>query len=380
MKFSLPSKQIFRILTPSFLPCLLLFCAFLLLTVGGRSQDSSNELVKNHSQAPLFDGEDILDLTLRGDTRSLFRDRGTNPAYHPMEISYVEADGRTVTLPLKVKTRGNFRRQRSNCFYPPLLLNFPKSKVPDDCLFAGQNKIKLVTPCRGEEYVVREFLVYKLYNLLTEKSFRARLIRVTYEATKKGKDTEPLYGILLEDEDQMAKRNDSRILKRNGVRPDKTDPASFLPMAVFEYMIGNTDWSVQFRHNVKLLPDENTRMLATVPYDFDHAGIVNTPYARPAPALKMRSIRERRYRGYCLEDPAELEPVLARFNELREDFYRVYTECLMLDEKYIRNTIEWLDEFYETINDPEAVAKAFSYPCDERGTGNVVIKGLRGSD
>lgn len=326
----------------------------------------------------LFDSDEILDLTLSGDIRSLFNDRADEPSYYPMDIAYVAGDGRTVSIPLKVKTRGNFRRMSSNCFYPPILLNFAKSKTPDHSVFFGQDKLKLVTPCRDQEYVVHEYLVYKLYNLITERSFRARLVRVVYVDTGKDKETEPLYGIILEDEDQMAERNDAQIIKRNQIRPNKTEPDHFLKMAVFEYMIGNTDWSVQYRHNVKLIAGEDKTVLMTVPYDFDHAGIVRTPYAKPAPELQLSSVRERRYRGYCVEDMSVFAPVFARFNELKNDFYRIYSECPFLDEKYVRQTLKFLDEFYETINNPKASEKAFLYPCDESGTGNVVIQGLQG--
>lgn len=326
----------------------------------------------------LFDSDEILDLTLSGDIRSLFNDRADEPSYYPMEMTYVGGDGRTVSIPLKAKTRGNFRRMKSNCLYPPVLLNFAKSKTPENSIFFGQDKLKLVTPCRDQEYVINEYLVYKLYNLVTEKSFRARLVRVVYADTGREKDTEPLYGIILEDEDQMARRNNAEIIKRNEIRPNKTEPDHFLKMAVFEYMIGNTDWSVQYRHNVKLIAGEDKKILITVPYDFDHAGIVRTPYAKPAPELRLGSVRERRYRGYCVEDVSAFEPVFALFRELKDDFYRIYTGCPLLDEKYARQTLNFLDEFYETINDPKAAEKDFMYPCDERGTGNVVIQGLRG--
>jgi len=330
-------------------------------------------------QLGLFEGEEILDLTLSGPIRTLFNDRDDDPEYHPMEISYQATDGTTVSIPLKVKTRGNFRRNKANCTYPPLLLNFAKATTPKTSLFNKQDKLKLVTPCRDQSYVINEYLVYKLYNLITEKSFRGRLVRVVYADTEKGKDMEPLYGMILEDEDQMAERNNAEIVKKNKVRPNKTNREVFLKMAVFEYMIGNTDWSVQYRHNVKLLNTDSDILLATVPYDFDHAGIVRAPYAKPAPELQMSSVRERRYRGYCIEDMSEFDSVFALFNELKDDFYRVYTECPLLDQKYIKNTIKFLDDFYKTINNPKAVAKAFSYPCDERGTGNVIIQGLRGN-
>lgn len=355
----------------------LFLTAFLISFSGARPLPTGEELSQEDPVPGLFGDDEILDLTLSGDTRALFRDRKEDASYRPMNLSYLDDAGQRIEIPLKVKTRGHFRLLRSNCFYPPLRLNFAKKKTPENSLFAGQDKLKLVTPCRDHKYVAREYLVYKLYNLVNEHSFRARLARIVYEDTRRGRTTEPLYGIILEDEDQMAERNGGEIIKRDGVRPNKTDREAFLKMAVFEYLIGNTDWSIQFRQNIKLLGDRSTGRLIPVPYDFDHAGIVHTPYARPAPELRLRSIRERRYRGYCLEDLSVLDPVFAFYNELREDIYRVYTECDLLEEEYVEETKDFLDEFFATINDPEAMSEDFGYPCDPTGTGNVVIRGLR---
>ena len=97
----------------------------------------------------------------------------------------------------------------------------------------------------------------------------------------------------------------------------------------------------------------------------------------PAEELQMRSIRERRYRGYCVKNLKVFEDVIARYNRLKSDIYKLYSDCTLLDAKYIKSTIQFLDEFYETINNPKLWQKAFSYPCDKNGTGNVVIKGLK---
>lgn len=349
----------------------------LLFCFTGKAQSAEVQMLPPSPAEGLFISDELLDLTLRGDTKTLFRDREDQPSYHRMTLTHTGVNGERVEVPLKVKTRGNFRRQSQNCFYPPLLLNFSDSKTPAGTLFSGQDKMKLVTPCRDQEYVVREYLVYKLYNLLTENSFRARLVRVTYVDDQKGKATDPLYGILLEDENQMAARNNSKIIKLNGLRPNKTEKDFFLPMAVFEFMIGNTDWSTQYRHNIKLCHKEAYPLPIPVPYDFDHAGIVSTPYAKPAPALNLGSVRQRLYRGYCVDDLSEFEPVVAQFNNLKEAFYGVYTNCPMLDDKYVAQTLRFLDDFYTTINNPKARAKAFNYPCLESGTGNLVIGGLK---
>jgi hypothetical protein len=175
----------------------------------------------------------------------------------------------------------------------------------------------------------------------------------------------------------MAARNNSISIEKQLIRPEQTNRNEFLNMAVFQYMIGNTDWSVQYRQNIKLIATDSSTRAVTVPYDFDLAGIVGAPYAKPAAELNLRSTRQRRYRGFCMDEMAAFEKVFLNFNELKEDIYSLYTNSELLDKRYIRTTLKYLDDFYDTINDSKRAKREFQYPCLEGGTGNVVIKGLR---
>jgi len=324
----------------------------------------------------LFEKEDLLEITLSGSIAELLKDRSNEPQFKELTMSYKDAGNKLITIPIKAKTRGHFRKQKGVCRYPPLLLNFSKDHSKNS-IFDQQDKIKLVTPCKDEKYVVYEYLTYRLYNLISPKSFKARLVKVVFDIASAKSPAEPQYGILLEEEEQMAKRNNSISVEGKIVRPEQTDPTDFLTMAVFEYMIGNTDWSVQYLQNVKLISDESGALPTAVPYDFDHAGIVMAPYAKPAEELLMSSIRERRYRGYCIQDMNQFTAVIERFNERKTEIYNLYTDNPLLDERYIRSTIKFLDDFYETINEPKRLKSEFQYPCDVNGTGNVVIKGMR---
>lgn len=325
----------------------------------------------------LFNSDQVLNIRLSGNIKELINDRSNDMQYHNITLSYKASDSSRVAFSIKIKTRGNFRRTQGNCSYPPLMLNFTKDHTPKNSIFHEQNKIKLVTPCQGDKYVLREYLVYKLYNLINPKSFMARLVKVEYDDTVKGKKSIPLFGMLLEDEDPMALRNNSVIVKNRIVRPERTRTDDFLKMAVFEYMIGNTDWSVQYLQNVKLIAKDSISIPSTVPYDFDHAGIVNAPYAKPAEQLLLNSIRTRRYRGYCQPAMTAFNDTLALFNQLKSEIYSVYTTCPWLDEATVKSTVKYLDEFYKTINNAKSIETEFGYPCDKEGTGNVVIKGLK---
>lgn len=328
------------------------------------------------SQAGLFDSDEIFTITLKGNIRKLLNDRNGEPKPFPVVLSYTGDDSSAISIPITVKTRGHFRRQSGTCRFPPLQLGFSKTGDSLSSVFPKKGSLKLVMPCSGDEYVIYEWLVYKLYNLVTPESFRARLVKVKLVDEKNKKMPEPFYGIILESEGQMAARNHSVTVKTD-MRPQKTMHEAFLKMAVFEYLIGNADWSVEYRQNIKLIAADSLSVPVAVPYDFDHAGIVEAPYARPAEELKLHSVRERRYRGYCINDMKQFDSTIAFYNSLKQEIYKTYTSCSLLDTKYINATIKFLDEFYTTINNPEELKKEFQYPCDPNGTGNVIIKGLK---
>lgn len=326
------------------------------------------------SQAPgLFDSDSVLHLVLSGDVRQLLRDRKEDPTYYAMSLIWREAE-QWDTIPIRARTRGHFRRQASVCTYPPVLLNFSAEAV-EGTLFNGQNKLKLVLPCQGGKYVEREFMTYKLYQVLTPKSFRARRVEVQFlEADRLSK---PIAGILLEDENEMATRNNMVLCDDLVVRPEDTNPGDFLRMAMFQLMIGNTDWSVQYRQNIKLMWSKNSQKPIAVPYDFDHSGLVSAPYARPAAELKLNSVRQRRYRGMCQSDFSTFDPIIAEFQRNKDALLAVCRHATYLDEASRKFAIAYVEDFFKLLSDAGRLKTVLMYPCDPRGTGNVVIKGLK---
>jgi hypothetical protein len=355
---------------------ILIVISFFISSFSKKGETNITLAYKTTLEKDLFESDEILSFTLKGNIRGLLNDRGETPTYHPVTLSYKKKDSSEVNIPVKMKTRGHFRKLKENCKYPPLLINFPKDVDRLSSVFSGQKKLKLVMPCTGDDYIIREWLVYKIYNLITPKSFRARLVRVDLDDAKSKKQAAPFYGFLIEDEKQMAVRNKATIIEQK-LRPEQTKQDDFLTMAVFQYLVGNTDWSVQYLQNIKLLKSGSFTQLIAVPYDFDHSGIVDAPYAQPAEELLMKSVQERRYRGYCVTDLKVFEKTIALYNRLKNDIYSLFTKCSLLDAKYIKSITRYLDEFYATINDPKSWQKDFAYPCDKNGTGNVVIKGLK---
>jgi len=358
---------------------LVVFICSLLLPlnkVSTQTQVSSTEFKIPATGKGLFDSEDVLQITLKGNLKELMNDRTGVPKDFSFILSNINEDKSVTEIPVVVKTRGHFRRSMGPCTYPPLSIQFAKDGAQGSTIFKEQKKLKLVMPCTGDGYVIKEWLVYKLYNLITPLSFKSRLVSVTLIDSKTNKASAPFYGLLLEEEKQMAKRNNTIAIEKK-LRPRQTQLNPFLKMAVFQYMIGNTDWSVEYLQNIKLLTTDTLSAPVAVPYDFDHAGIVYAPYAKPDELLLLISVRERRYRGYCVEDLKVFEDIIAEYNRLKNDIYSVYTGCTLLEQKYIKSTIQYLDEFYKTINNPKAWKKEFAYPCDKSGTGNVILKGLK---
>jgi hypothetical protein len=129
-------------------------------------------------------------------------------------------------------------------------------------------------------------------------------------------------------------------------------------MAVFQYMIGNTDWALSNLHNVKLLFVKNNPVPYPVPYDFDWSGFVNAPYAIPAPQLGTNHVRQRVYRGY--ERPLEeYEIILKEFKEKKQQLYELINSNTYLSIASKQDLINFLDSFYKTINNPDEIKRVF---------------------
>jgi hypothetical protein len=309
--------------------------------------------------------------TLETDLRRLLRDRGANRAEHGATLRYVAASGDPVSLPVDLRTRGIFRLKR--CPFPPLRLDFPASRVRGTA-FAGQDKLKLVTHCQGdlsyEQNVLQEYVLYRIFNVLTERSLRARLARVTYRDTT-GHD-EPLtrYAVLLEAEGELARRLSTTVVTSASVHDLLIEPEDGTLVAVFQYLIGNTDWSIWGLHNITIVRDTaqgggergGRGALFAIPYDFDFAGVISAPYATPPPQLAIRTVRERLYRGFCQPDTVLLS-VLARFRAAKDSIYALYRSVPDLSARNVRQALDYFDAFYRTINDPGAVRREFVRTC-----------------
>lgn len=322
-----------------------------------REDSSSLEL-------PLFAKDDIIEMTLRTDLKALVRDKKDERDYHPIELTYASETGDSIRINAKSRVRGNFRRNM--CQFPPLRIKFDSTSVIGT-LFEGQDKLKLVTHCNNrkknfEQYIALEHLIYQTYNLMTEKSFRVRLVKMRYEDTRGKYDPIVRIGFLIESIDQVARRLGGVEIETKNLHPNAMHGETVDMLSVFEYMIGNTDWSIPGLHNVKIIFVQEKNIHIPVPYDFDWCGTINAPYAFPNPTLNLSSLRERIYRGFCKPEK-EFQLVFDQFLEKKESILSLYQESPHLHEKTKVDVLKYLNDFFETLEDPKRVKREFYDSC-----------------
>jgi hypothetical protein len=323
---------------------------------------------KASENRPLFASADTLAITISSDFRAVQRDRDPkSEKLFPATITFTNPDGKSATVPIEIRTRGHSRRLRQTCDFAPLRLEFPKDQVRGT-LFEGQGALKLGTHCRGntlfEQYVLREYTAYRIYNLLTPYSYRARLAKVTYEDPGQ-KKTETKYGMFIEDDDDVARRMSGRISDAMGLPFRAVHGDTVLMMTLFEYMIGNTDMSMAKQHNVTVV-QSRPGIYYTVPYDFDYSGLVDTSYAvADTKQLGIQSVRDRLYRGPC-KTAVELEPHFVKLRAAKPDIMALYTALPDMSASYRKDAQKYLEDFYRTIDRPGSAKMAFIDNCDNR--------------
>jgi len=311
---------------------------------------------------PLFQTGEPLVLELRTDLRALFRDRSEKRVEYPGTLRF---SGGTDTGSVKVelRTRGIFRLKL--CAFPPIRIDIPTRKV-EYTSFAGQDKLKLVTHCRGDRYsernLLKEYALYRVFNAVTDSSFRVRLAHVTYVDTTRA-DTVTRYGFFIESDEALAQRLRTVVLEVDKVHDATTDPSYMTLVAVFQYLIGNTDWSVWGRHNIAILRDTlGARGMLAVPYDFDFSGAVGAPYAVPAEQLPIKSVRERWYRGFCQPDTL-LSSVLARFRAAKDSIYAAVRAVPGLPEGDAKSLLGYFDGFFRNAEERGTVQRDLTHRC-----------------
>ena len=266
---------------------------------------------------PLFRDGPPLEFTLTSTFNLLNKERSPNNGKQfPGVLSVGGAD-----IPVKLASRGHLRLKPQTCDFVPIKVDFPDRQLAGT-LFEGQTTLKLGTHCRDErdfdQYVIREYLAYKIANLATPLSFRARLARATYVDARSNRRISTQHAIFLEHERDVARRLSGRQATLPHMVFKEFDQEALTTTMLLEYMLGNTDYSIWALHNIVVVQDKRRRFFP-VAYDFDLSGMVNAPYAAPDPRLLIRRVTDRLYRGPCRtveEFDAAAEPFRAHRTEM----------------------------------------------------------------
>lgn len=305
-----------------------------------------------------FTDDKPIEMTLNTDYKKLLAEK-LKMAPQPATITLNFPDGSTYTGSADINARGITRKE--SCTVPPIMINFKNSSSDQ---MKSLHKLKMVCGCASkesdEQLTLKEFITYKIYNLLTDMSFRVRLVHVTYNDTKGKAKTYTQYGFLIEDVDAMAKRNKCKETQKIAFATESTQRDQMTLVALFEYMVGNTDWSVPNYHNIKLMTSREApnSLPYVIPYDFDYAGLVNAYYAVPAEELQLTSVTERAYRGFA-RSMEELEATIKIFNDKRESIKNLVMNFEPLSSRSKKETMEYIDEFYKIINNKNTVESEF---------------------
>lgn len=316
---------------------------------------------------PLFASSEVLNVTISGPVNAIARNaqRSTEP-----QDATLAANGESHAIALSA--RGISRRKAENCRFPPLSVLL-KDKPADSSLFDGQKRIKLVTHCRSEgrfdQFVLKEYAAYRLYNQLTDKSLKVRLARIRYEDG--GKLVDERLGFFIEDVDDAAKRLGRKKIEKSGIPGSALDPEDTARYTLFQYMIGNLDWDMTHGpqvddccHNSKLLGDtvEARTGLTPVAYDFDYSGLVNAPYAVPPANVPVEFVTQRFYRGFCAHNE-QTRAMVPQFVAARPRLVAELAAIPLLDGRTRGQMESYLEGFFAQVGTPDGAEKSLFKTC-----------------
>lgn len=264
--------------------------------------------------------------------------------YHPAAITL--EDG--TTMALEVRPRGKFRRRVSEV--PPLKLKFDKKGMRAlglDTL----NEVKMVLPSsfdqEGEIRLLREYVAYRLYERVSPYYVRARLVHLTLRDNHVEKTYPTVWVILLEHDEELAVRLEGSVEQQFGMGADSLETTSAALNAVFQYMIGNTDWSIADARNIYQFRPSKGGKIIPVPYDFDFSGLVGAPYATPTKESGLSNVRDRVLINSGLSE-SDIRTAIETFKSAESDLLKL---CAIpqLEEDQVKSLQDYLGGFFTVI-------------------------------
>lgn len=310
-----------------------------------------------------FDSESTISIMVEAPVSKLQRQRGADPDWMEGKVHYKDLGGQPLTFDVQIRARGDFRRDKESCTFPPYMLNFKKSQVKGTD-FEGLDKVKIVSHCREKPesfkgYIYKEYLTYKTYNLLTDCGFKVRLLSVNYANPGRKPDKDVFVSFMIESVDNLASRLGGSEISSLYALPSAFDPELLCLAEVFQLFVGNTDFSFfngedDCCHNSKVIQTPDG--LLPIPYDFDLTGLVNVPYAVINSKIPIDSLEDRYFRG-MKTDETILQKTLKRFIDKKSAILELWSGNEFLSERDKHKALKFINEFYEIVEDPDRVQK-----------------------
>jgi hypothetical protein len=349
----------------TFTLCMLLFFLLPLNALGGATEKEST--IK---PAKLFTTNEPISITISAPWRDIERKERYQGTY-PAKIEFTDELGNTTSLPVTVERRG--RTRQSVCRFPPIKLRFDK-KAGKGTSFRGQKSLKMVTHCqsnsRFEQLYILEMLAYRMYNIITDFSFRVRPLSVTYVDNEREDQRGPKFAFLIEDDSDVARRNGQKKLNIAKTTKKRLDSQESTNFALFQYMISNLDWSAlsgpdknKCCHNAKLIGQDPTEdPIYSIPYDFDAAGLVDAPYATPPANLRVNKVTQRLFRGFCVHN-GTMEDSRQRFLGNEQAILALVSDESLLNSSTKKRAMNYLDKFFDILKDERKFQRKIIAKC-----------------
>ena len=341
-----------------FIFCTLLFCSVLPSLLFAQKDESKK--VKKESLLDILTTQKLPKLVLETNVEKLFGERKVMN-YQKALASITLDDGAIWTHQIKLKTRGVYRGQK--CVNPPLKLKFSKKELKARKLNKN-NEFKLVYPCKDgnnfQKYVLKEYLVYKLNNVLTDQSLRVQLVDLEIKDSLNHISPISVKGFLIEHREELIHRLDAVMSDIKCMRPVHLSTYDYTLFQVFQYFIGNTDWLLPTCKNCEIISLENGEMIP-IAYDFDFSGMVSTDYATPNSSLPVKTIKDRYFLGHK-KKMEDLDPVLELFQKKKTALIDTVNDFEYLSKFERKRMIKYINSFYKILDNPKLVKKEFVHP------------------
>lgn len=310
------------------------------------------------SAISLFESDSIVNVKMITDMKLLIKKK-YDEEYQPATIEITNADGSIASYDVKIKSRGNKRKEA--CNFPPIKVKFPKKDFT-------YNKLKWVITCNNsdpyDQILLKEYMAYQIYEMYSDIGFQTQLLRVDYVDTGRDGKAFTRYGFVIENADAIAERMGGRVYNPKALNTNVVNKDQMALFTMFQYMIANTDWAYLNLHNLEAVTDPKTNSIMVLPYDFDYSGFVNTTYAVVHESLPMESVTERYNKGFCVSEEA-CEKYRQLFLSKQDEVLQACRDFKYFDKKTKKETEMYLKEFFDAIDSEKSAKKIFCQNCKE---------------